>query len=349
MIDKSPEERILAEIHRRGRATSTVLARRFRVTRQAIHLHLKNLVRRGGVLKLGTGRKNTFYIPNEPGARKRLQRETAIFRKTFRRADLDEDLVWQELAAHPTLLRTLTAEVKHIFRYTFTEMLNNAIDHSGSERVQIAVEVGPAGSSFTIVDFGVGVFENIRSKKGLLNEMEALQDLLKGKQTTAPERHSGEGIFFTSKVAERFTLESHRKKLLMDNAAQETVVDDIRSRKGTRVTVSLPRRPKTTLEDVFRAYTNEDFRFDKTRVTVKLFRQGDEYVSRSQAKRLLHALQDFREIVLDFSDVTAVGQGFADEIFRIFARRHPEIKIVTVNCHENVEFMINRAKAALSQ
>ena len=51
-------------------------------------------------------------------------------------------------------------------------------------------------------------------KKNLNSEMEAIQDLLKGKQTTAPEAHSGEGIFFTSKVSSVLTIQSSHKKLI---------------------------------------------------------------------------------------------------------------------------------------
>ncbi|NCO44182.1 STAS-like domain-containing protein, partial [Candidatus Berkelbacteria bacterium] len=39
-----------------------------------------------------------------------------------------------------------------------------------------------------------------------------------------------------------------------------------------------------------------------------------------------------------------VGQGFTDEIFRVFKTRHPHIKITPVNMNESVEFMVKRAK-----
>ena len=33
-------------------------------------------------------------------------------------------------------------------------------------------------------------------------------------------------------------------------------------------------------------------------------------------------LERFREVVLDFAGVDAIGQGFADEVFRVWARAH---------------------------
>jgi hypothetical protein len=45
----------------------------------------------------------------------------------------------------------------------------------------------------------------------LKNHLEAIQDLLKGKQTTMPKSHSGEGIFFTSKIADNLTISSSQE------------------------------------------------------------------------------------------------------------------------------------------
>ena len=95
--------------------------------------------------------------------------------------------------------------------------------------------------------------------------------------------------------------------------------------------LSLQRSARQTIEDVFSEFAPEqyDFQFQKTRVLVKLLQP--DYVSRSEARRLLANLEKFREIVLDFRDVRSVGQGFADEVFRVFAGRHPGIVIRSEN------------------
>jgi hypothetical protein len=77
---------------------------------------------------------------------------------------------------------------------------------------------------------------------------------------------------------------------------------------------------------------------------VKLLRR--DFVSRSEAKRLLANLEKFRAIVLDFRDVKSVGQGFADEVFRVFARSHPGIAMVTENTNPVIDAMIEIAQLA---
>lgn len=77
---------------------------------------------------------------------------------------------------------------------------------------------------------------------------------------------------------------------------------------------------------------------------MKLFETGLQFVSRSEAKRLLQGLSEFGEVVLDFGGVNGVGQGFADEVFRVWARANPKTRLVPVNMSEPVTFMVERAR-----
>jgi len=43
---------------------------------------------------------------------------------------------------------------------------------------------------------------------------------------------------------------------------------------------------------------------------------------------------------MDFKNVRTVGQGFVDEVFRVFRNRHPHIKLEFINVSEDVQFMI---------
>ena len=49
--------------------------------------------------------------------------------------------------------------------------------------------------------------------------------------------------------------------------------------------------------------------------------------------------------MLDFRGVKYVGQGFADEVFRVFANRHPAIRMTTENTNTAVDAMIRHAKS----
>ncbi|MDO8519790.1 MAG: DUF4325 domain-containing protein [Deltaproteobacteria bacterium] len=337
-------DRCLRDLFREGKPVKTAqLVQRFKISRQALHPHLKRLIREGFILSFGTSRKTTFYALNSLAVIKKLWPDQKEFRKKYKRQGLKEDAVFEEISRQPFLLGSLSKGAKNSFQFAFTEMLNNAIDHSASRFVDVRAWSNPQNSSFEIDDHGIGIFENIRSKKKLGSEMEALQDLLKGKVTTQPERHSGEGIFFASKIADLFTIESHKKRLQCDNRLPDIFVSDIRQKQGTKVIFEIANHSRKNLADLFRAYTNEEFKFQKTRVTVKLFQEGETYVSRSQAKRLLHALDPFEEIILDFKGVETIGQGFADEIFRIYAGENQKKKVIPIHTGENVDFMIARA------
>jgi len=50
----------------------------------------------------------------------------------------------------------------------------------------------------------------------------------------------------------------------------------------------------------------------------RLNKAQTEYISRAEAKRLVVNLEKFREVELDFGGVDLVGQGFANELFRVF-------------------------------
>jgi hypothetical protein len=54
----------------------------------------------------------------------------------------------------------------------------------------------------------------------------------------------------------------------------------------------------------------------------------------------------FKEVFLDFSAVESIGQAFADEIFRVYATRHPEMTLTAVNANRQVSQMIRRATTA---
>ena len=40
-----------------------------------------------------------------------------------------------------------------------------------------------------------------------------------------------------------------------------------------------------------------------------------------------------------------MGQGFADEVFRVWAKQHPEVRLTPTNMNDGVALMIGRATA----
>lgn len=253
------------------------------------------------------------------------------------------------------ILDGVTSVVRSVFSYVFTEMLNNAIDHSGSETVSIHAYRNAYAIGCEISDHGVGIFSKIQSAMGLEEKRFAILELAKGKFTTDPSSHTGEGVFFSSKVADRFFIFSDALAFIGDNSfgdANPVLTDKLSEdqSKGTRVYFEVVLDRTITFADIANRYTEapDDYDFSKTIVPVKLleYREANPvFVSRSQAKRLLTRFERFKNIVLDFQDVDEIGQGFADEIFRVFASQHSDTTITYINAVSMVDRMIRRAQS----
>ncbi len=224
-------------------------------------------------------------------------------------------------------------------------MLNNAIEHSQSKKIEIQIKRSPIDIRFEVRDRGIGIFSNIMRKRKLKNEFEAIQDLLKGKQTTLPKEHTGEGIFFTSKVGDMLTIQSSRKKIIFNNALDDIFIKETKETIGTRVDFRVAIKSKINLSGVFKEYSDKAFSFAKTETKVSLYKIDTDFISRSQARRIVSGLDKFKKILLDFRGVDTVGQAFADEVFRVWQKMHPKIKIEHRNANKNIEFMIKRAKS----
>jgi hypothetical protein len=67
-------------------------------------------------------------------------------------------------------------------------------------------------------------------------------------------------------------------------------------------------------------------------------------ISRSQAREVLLGLEKFNKIIFDFDKILEVGQAFADEIFRVFKNKYPDIQIQTEHMNQAVSFMVQRAQ-----
>lgn len=258
--------------------------------------------------------------------------------------ELDESLCWIRDFA-PYL--TLPDHIADIAHYGFTEMLNNAIDHSGGEWVRVGVMQTATRLYLSLHDNGIGVFERIASGFGLPDRRLSLLELSKGKCTTDPGRHSGEGIFFTSRVFDRFNLEANDLQFVHDVALKHDWLreqDDSDLRRGTRIRMSIRLDSSQTLRSVFDQYTDADeLTFSRTVIPVRLARLGNEnLISRSQAKRVIQRFDQFKTVILDFEGVPQIGQAFADEVFRIFASDHPDLSLTPINANPDVMRMIHR-------
>ena len=305
----------------------------FKISRQAVNSHIKRLIDQESIVAEGNTRNRVY----------RLHSEIAISKK-FQLRDLEEDFVWRDFVK-PNL-GALPDNVTDIWDYGFTEMLNNAIDHSQGEYAQVSVEKNPAFSQVIITDNGEGIFRRIQRLMGLHDERHAVLELAKGKLTTDPERHTGEGIFFSSRMFDEYAILSGGVYFSHEYSKPEDwIMERENPQSGTTVFMQITNNSARTIKSVFDKYASgSEYGFDKTIVPVSLARYGNEMlVSRSQAKRLLARVDRFRIVIFDFSDIDQIGQAFADEVFRVFKNRHPEMQLYFSQASPDVENMIIRA------
>lgn len=328
---------ILKNVEEFGDDLANITAKRFNITRQAVSKHIKKIVMEGVLLEFGNTR-NRFY---------RLAK-VVDWKKTYPiNSKLAEDIVWRT-DVRP-ILGDLPDNIMSIWDYGFTEMFNNAIDHSDGSEITVIFQKNAIYSEIVIRDNGVGIFNKIQSEKGLLDKRHAILELSKGKLTTDPARHSGEGIFFTSRMFDFFNIHSSDLNFCHEFGKKEDwILEHSKNLPGTAVLLQLNNQATRTSKQVFDEYTTkEDYGFAKTVVPVKLAKYGSEQlISRSQAKRLLERVELFRMVIFDFIDVTTIGQAFADEIFRVFKQAHPEIELKYINANIDVYNMIERAYLA---
>ncbi|MCX7943942.1 MAG: DUF4325 domain-containing protein [Deltaproteobacteria bacterium] len=330
------KEQILKIIIDRRTITGAEIARQLGITRQAVNKHLKAMVKSGLIFKCGNTRDG-FYTSDSkiPCINKEIRR-----RFIENVSGLKEDILFNKVDMFLGLKNLLKENVYNIFHYVFTEMVNNVIDHSKSDVLSTIIKINDEEILCEIRDYGIGVFESLRSKFSLQNELDAYLEIIKGKKTTQPDRHSGEGIFFSSKVSDKFIIRSHRLEVIFDNLKSDIFVKENRYLKGTCVTFYIKRYSKKRLKDIFDIYSKEEFNYEFSTTTAKVKLYGDDLISRSEAKRLLAGLENFKEIILDFDDVKSIGQGFADEIFRVFKNRYPNINIIPLNANSVIDAMI---------
>lgn len=244
--------------------------------------------------------------------------------------------------------------MQKIWQYSFMEMMNNAIDHSESDEVRLAIFSNVLYVTILIMDQGIGIFRKIKEYYKYDSLDDAVTELFKGKLTTDQKNHSGEGIFFTSRVLDMFAVISDGRIFTHDkydealrNLKDVSVLKDYTHEPGTKVYMELSNSSKKNLMETFDLFSNVNGGFMKTHIPIKNIYETYP-VSRSQAKRLYHRFDKFQEVELDFDEISEIGQGFAHELFVVFSNSHPAIKLIPINVSPEVQKMINHVKYTLN-
>lgn len=313
--------------------SASALAAQEDLTVQTVYRYLQDLEKEGAITKRKTGRKNIYTLCEQDN----------LFRYPLQ--GLKEDIVWKR-DAEPFFSDLPSVALANL-SFAFTEILNNAIDHSNGTEVKILLRKNGYTATAFISDNGIGIFRKIADALGLEEKRFAILELAKGKFTTDPDSHTGEGIFFSSKVVDDFVIGSEDLMFYGFSDGTPYLDTSIAPSSGTNVLIQIKYDHAEPMSDVFDRFTQapDDYGFSKTVVPVRLLEYGDErplVVSRSQAKRLMVRFEKFQNIQLDFSGVDEIGQGFADELFRVFQNQHPNTRLIPINYNAQVGNMIAR-------
>lgn len=255
----------------------------------------------------------------------------------------DEFRVWQQRIRPVLVDGGVPSDCLATLEYVCTEMLNNVLDHSQASRASLRFGWNPRVVAFTLEDDGIGAFAALRDRLELVDDVDAALLMLKGKVTSDPERHTGEGLFFSSRACEWFHLQSGSIGLSRKDEqgwwAFETPNETVA---GTRLRFHVSRHHPVSLPDLFERFCpHPELSFSRTEVSVGLLRQADgALVSRSQGKRLVAGLERFTSVVFDLASVDTMQQGFADEVFRVWVKAHPEVTVSVRNVAEPVGRML---------
>jgi hypothetical protein len=323
---------ILTELPNHPTDIVAYTAKKFSVTRTTIHRHLESFIKAGKIIKSGTT-KNTYYSLSSSFTQKHIYKLSQ---------HLDEFSIFTHDFKH--MLENLPTNLQDTISYSFTEIVNNAIDHSKGRKLTITTELKKDQFILSISDDGIGVFKNIYDYLHLNDLRESILELTKGKITTDPNHHTGEGIFFSSKLPYLFEIYANGLHFLKDNKEHDwAITEDKTIKQGSKIVITYLLNSKTELVNVFKKFQDENLSFNRTEIIVELSKFNEEvFISRSQAKRILRNLEKFAYITLDFKGIRLIGQGFADEVFRVYQLQHPTTTIDYINANENVTFMIER-------
>jgi len=308
------------------------LMQRMGISRRKAGQLLRQLVAAQWLVASGTARKPV----HRPGALRQVVRQYPL-------AGLQEDLPWRRDFA-PNF--DLPPEVRRMAQHAFTELLNNAVDHSGGSSVTVSMRQTALHMQLLVSDDGCGLFERVAQGFDIQDPLLAMFELSKGKLTSAPDRHSGHGLYFSARLADVFDVHANRAGFQFRNwSAPSWHPTRAAPHNGTSVYLAIALDTQRTLDAVLRGWgVDVGYAFARTRVPLGLIGEQGALASRADARRVTARLERFKHAEIDFSGISDVGHGFADELFRVFGRQHAGVVLDPVGMAPRVAAMIESVR-----
>ena len=338
-IEKAVDTFIIKSIGKHPNDLVSFVMDYFELSRPTVMRLIKQLIENNAIIRKNPRGRN-------PGYELKTTKFSAVYQ--LGNEALEEDKIYYE-AVMPHV-KDLPKNIQQLFEYSAMEIINNAIEHSGGSQLTILVSLNLKQVEVDIIDNGVGIFNKIQKDLDLQTPQQSILELCKGKFTSDPKRHSGEGIFFSSRMVDQFVIFSYG--IIFNGHEDNDIIYEANAGdkfKGTIVRLLVEMNTTRAPIDVFDIYSDQDIEptFHKTCIPVRIMNiEGGNLVSRSQAKRLLTRVERFKTVVLDFEGVAMIGQAFADEIFRVFTAAHKDVKIQPENANTKITTMIKHIESS---
>ncbi len=343
-----------------GAALPDAVAARLGVGRRSALALLRRLEAAQWLRRSGPQRRPVW----QPGAMRQVVHSYVL-------AGLQEDRVWAQDFAPGFVL---PAAVQRMARHALTELVNNAVEHSGGRRVTVSMRQTPQQLQLLVSDDGCGLFERIAQAHGIDDARLAMFELAKGGLTSRAAQHSGQGLFFSARVGDIFDIHANGAAFQYrageagpmtagagaagltgtagagpDAAAGRWHDTRPASAAGTSVYLAIALDTPRTLQQVLQQHALPTapglprLGFDLTQVPLGLLGSGGALASRAEARRAAARLGAFRAAELDFRGIADIGHGFADELFRVFAQQHPQLQLRPQGMAPAVAAMVSAA------
>ena len=132
------KEDIIKFAKKRGVIKTREIASSFKVSRQYASRLTNELVLAHKFIKIGSTTKASYALPEY--AKKHLEILPSKISKTFANKNLEEHVVLDKIESELPLILQQKENIRNIFTFAFSEMLNNAIEHSSTEKIKIDVK-----------------------------------------------------------------------------------------------------------------------------------------------------------------------------------------------------------------
>lgn len=305
------------------------VARRLDIGTRRAAVMLRQLAERGWLSVQRQGRRQV----HRPGTLRQVV-------QTYTLAGLEEDLPWRR-DFRPCF--ELSRHVTQLMGQAFTELLNNAAEHSGGTQVSVSLRQTPQQLQLLVADDGVGLFQHLRETVAIDDPMLALLELSKGRLTSQPLHHCGHGLFLSARLADVFHVQANGESWMTRDGDgsgwQRQRLGP--ARPGTTIYLSVACDTLRTLDAVLNDWRAdaEAADFSRTAVPLRLLAGADGQAmlhSRADARRVTHRLTAFALAELDFEGIEAIGPAFADELLRVWGSSHPEVQLKLSNAAPGV-------------